>query len=187
MDKFPLERFEEIIECYFLPGSLTNIVLIMIIDLNVNEKLVSLLLSKLSFFEGLVFTVSSLIVGMILDSTRHLLFERSGLFKSIGVKEIPRLDFFISGGKIEIDSTKFEIYKYFTRSTYYFGEFCGNVGLILWIVPFFLRKFISNYFVLQDSWHVCALNVIVFVISLSLLANYFITIKTYAKVIKKLK
>jgi hypothetical protein len=186
-EKFSLDRFEEIIECYFLPGVLAVIISLMFLDIYLEKRIFPLFLRNISFSEGLLFFILSLIAGIVIDSTRHLLFERLGILKLFGIPTIPRLDYFIDQNEIKISDINYELYKYFTRGSYYYAEFCGNTGLVLLCVPFVLEKFIKIYEPKVNLNFVSFLNSLIVVIALSLVIHYIMSMKTYVQVIRKLK
>ena len=188
MEKFALEKFEEVIECYFLPGILGLLVIIAYLDSCITERLLFSLYKNLSVAGGLFLIFLALIIGMIIDSIRHLIFERTSLLKRFGISSTPILSFFDVDDKfISINDEKVQWYRFFTRSSYHYSEFIGNIGLALFPAPFFISNLITKYFSIESNWLIYVIKGIVFLISITSLFHYILSMKTYCDIIKKLK
>ena len=188
MEKFAVEKFEEVIECYFLPGILGLLVIIAYLDSCITERLLFSLYKNLSVVGGLFLSCLTLIIGMIIDSTRHLIFERISLLKAFGISSTPILSFFDADDKIiSINDEKVQWYRYFTRRSYYYSEFIGNIGLALLPAPLFISNLLTKYFSIESNWLIFVINGIVFLISITSLFHYILSMKTYSDIIKKIK
>ena len=187
MEKFALEKFEEIIECYFLPGIIGLLVIIAYLDSCVTQKIFIALFSKLSVGDGVFFACLALIIGMIIDSTRHLIFERSSLLKVFRIPSTPILSFFEEDKIISINDEKVQWYRYFTRRSYYYAEFIGNIGLALLPMPIFISGLLSKYFNIESKDLPFIIATMILLISITSLFHYILSLKTYIDIIQKLK